>query len=248
MELPYLYLWVISAKILFLSLTPLLSMPGKGCWREWFCHPGVQWPLEDKWSISLWEIWCFATGQQNAVLKWIVLWVANTVNAAASGPGTTPKLKGLSPLRLLQEMSSRSVNSNASLSLHFLKISGVFSPVLHYFIWGNCVPSDMKQTAKQSPHHSASSRSSVQLLKLIFPFSQCICQDPALEQKIKQRLRRTKADPNLWPKFNIKPNETLEVCKCSWNISTSCSPLLYLWFLYTSTLTVSNWKSNVKLP
>lgn len=202
MELPYLYICVLSAKI-FLFLTPLLSMAGKGSWGQWFCHPGVLWPLEDEWSISLWEIWCFATGQQNAVLKWIVLQVAGTVNAAASGPGTAPKLKGLSALRWLQERPSRRVNSDVSLSWHFLKISAVFSPVLHYFISANCVPSDMKQTAKQLSHHSASSRSWVQLFKLISPFSQCTCQDPTLEQKIRangdqgeQKLPQT-FDPNL---------------------------------------------------
>ena len=87
-----------------------------------------------------------------------------------------------------------------------------------------------KQTAKRLPHHSASSRSWVQLFRPIFPFSQCICQDSrsGKEDQSKWGLRRTKADPNLWPKLNIKPNETLEVCKCSWNISTSCSPVLYL--------------------
>lgn len=53
---------------------------------QWFCHPGVLWPLEDEWSISLWEVWCSAADQRNTVLKWIVLQVA--INSAASGLGT----------------------------------------------------------------------------------------------------------------------------------------------------------------
>lgn len=97
----------------------------------------------------------------------------------------SPKTQRFVTLRWLQEMPSRSVNSNVSLSWHFLKISAVFNAVLRCFIWGNCVPSDMKQTAKQFPHHSASSRSWVQLFKPIFPFSQCTCQEPTLEQKIR---------------------------------------------------------------
>lgn len=157
-------------------------MAGKGCWGQWFCHPGVLWPLEDAWSISLWEIWCFATGQQNAVLKWIVLQVTNTVSAAASGLAQ-PQTPGFVTTEVVAEMPRRRINSNVSLSWHFLKISAAFSPVLRCFMWANCVPSDMKQTAK--PHHSASSRSWAQLFKLIFPFSQCTCQDPTLEQKIR---------------------------------------------------------------
>lgn len=111
-------------------------MAGKGCWGQWFCHPGVLWPLEDAWSISLWEIWCFATGQQNAVLKWIVLQVANTVSAAASGLAQ-PQTPGFVTTEVVAEMPRRSINSNMSLSWHFLKISAAFSPVLCCFL---CVP------------------------------------------------------------------------------------------------------------
>lgn len=93
------------------SCSSLLSCQcqAKADWGQWFCHPGVLWPLEDEWSISLWEIWCFATGQQNTVLKWIILQVANTTNAAASGPGTAPKLKGFVTTEV---MPNRSVNSH----------------------------------------------------------------------------------------------------------------------------------------
>lgn len=98
--------------------------------------------------------------------------------------------------------------------------------------------------AKRLLHHSAPSH----FIRSILPSSQLICQDSpsGKEDQSKWGMRRIKAVPNLWPKLNVKPNETLEVCKRLWNFSTSYLPLLYLSPLYTYTFTTSNWKSNVK--
>lgn len=154
-------------------------MPGKGCWGQWLCHLGVLWPLEDEWSISLWEIWCFATGQTKRCPQ---------VNSFTSGKHSqcccslrawhSPKTQGFchhwGDCRRSQAGALILMSPSHDISLKYLQC-----------IWGNCAPSDMKQTAKQLPHHSASSRSWVQLFKPIFPFPQCICQEPTLEQKIR---------------------------------------------------------------
>lgn len=131
-------------------LAPLLSMQSN--WQGWwFCHPGALRPLEDRWSISLWETLVFCHWSTKHCPQVSSFTSGKPIHCFCLRAWHCPEtqLCRLSPVGWVagdrhQARALIVMWTSNYVSLKYLQGSAKQC----YFIWGNCSLCDIKTNCK----------------------------------------------------------------------------------------------------